>query len=225
VTTPDVTLPLALFDFDDTLSDRAGEFRNWATKWIDRHDINDPDALEWMCATDDGGYLARDLFFRQAIDRFGMADSRQDLVDDYVLTAHDDYQADPGLYAKLEALIASGWRIGIVTNGGDGQDTKIDKVGIRPLLSCAVVSGNVGIRKPDPAIFHLAVEAAGGAGPEAPWMVGDNARNDIIGGRDAGLQTIWISFGEPWTNVALPPDRVAVDLPSALGILSSRVPH
>lgn len=210
---------LVLFDFDDTLSDRAGAFRNWATKWIRRHDIDDPDALDWMCTNDDGGYRPRDLFFADAKERFGLADHASELARDYALTAHDDYRRDPTIVAELQSLVDLGLRVGVVTNGGVGQQVKIEKLGIEPLLSCAVVSGLVGFRKPDPRIFHLAVELAGGAGPSPTWMVGDNPRYDVAGAQSAGLRGMWISHGRTWETALAPPDAIAADITSAMALL------
>lgn len=216
--------PLVLFDLDDTLSDRAGAFRRWAERWIERHGIADPDALDWMVTNDDGGYRPRDLFFTDAAERFGLPDDPEALARDYALTAHDDYREDPALVAQLTSLIDDGWRVGVVTNGGIGQSVKIEKLGIRPLLRCEVVSGLVGVRKPDPAIFELAVAEAGGPGPDVPWMVGDHPANDVVGGRGAGLRTLWISLGRAWapplvTDATVPPDAVAPDLASAVALL------
>ena len=171
---------LILFDLDDTLSDRAGAFRNWARKWIARHGIGDPDALDWMCTNDDGGYRPRDLFFADAKERFALAQRASELARDYALTAHDDYHEDPVIVGELRSLVDRGARVGLVTNGAVGQQVKAEKLGIMPLLSCCVVSGLVGIRKPDPRIFALAVEAAGGPGPDVAWMVGDNADYVVV---------------------------------------------
>lgn len=211
--------PLVLFDLDDTLSDRTGAFRGWARRWIDRHGITDEGALDWMTTNDDGGYRPRDLFFEQAKERFGLPDRAADLARDYALTAHDDYHEDPALVALLRTLIDDGWRVGVVTNGGVGQQVKIEKLGIAPLLSCEVVSGLVGVRKPDPRIFAIAVEEAGGPGPDTPWMVGDHAEYDVGGAQHAGLRGMWISLGREWPGDLPRPDAIAPDLSSAISLL------
>ena len=216
--------PLVLFDLDDTLSDRAGAFRNWAEKWIVRHHIGDPDALDWMTTNDDGGYRPRNLFFTDAKDHFGLPERASELAREYAMTAHDDYGYDPLLVAEVRSLVDAGLRVGIVTNGGVGQQVKIQKLGIEPLLSCCVVSGLVGIRKPDPRIFDLAVAEAGGPGPFVPWMVGDNARYDVGGAQSAGLRGLWISLGRTWERELPPPDAIAADITSAMAFLRGAFP-
>jgi FMN phosphatase YigB (HAD superfamily) len=55
-----------------------------------------------------------------------------------------------------------------------------------------VSSARVGIRKPNPRIFNLALEALG-IPPEKAAMVGDTLGADILGARNAGLMGIWIT--------------------------------
>jgi putative hydrolase of the HAD superfamily len=69
-------------------------------------------------------------------------------------------------------------------------------------LSCyfckVVESAVVGVRKPDPAIFKLAIEHLG-IHPEEAFVVGDSYTKDIIPSQSLGCQTIWIK-GEGWDS-------------------------
>ena len=100
----------------------------------------------------------------------------------------------PGSRAGLQALAATGVRLGIVSNadGLIGQrlaELEILQVGPGPgvAVECVIDSGNVGVMKPDPRIFHIALEAMG-LEPEAAWYVGDMAGIDVVGARRAGLR-------------------------------------
>ena len=87
-----------------------------------------------------------------------------------------------------------GWRIGIITNGATRmQRRKIALAGLGPLIDGAVISGEVGLAKPDPRIFALARDLLGGGADAEGWMVGDLLHTDIAGGSAAGLQTVWLS--------------------------------
>ena len=55
-----------------------------------------------------------------------------------------------------------------------------------------VVSEEVGISKPDPRIFVVALERAGVEAPEAV-MVGDSWANDVEGARAAGIRPVWFN--------------------------------
>ena len=55
-------------------------------------------------------------------------------------------------------------------------------------------SGDVGVSKPDPAIFQLAVEQANCTAAEAV-MIGDRPNKDIAGAKAIGMLTIRIRQG------------------------------
>lgn len=69
------------------------------------------------------------------------------------------------------------------------------------LLKCfktIVESAVVGVRKPDPQIFVLGVEALGLPAEEV-LVVGDSYRKDIVPALKAGCRAIWIK-GKGWTD-------------------------
>ena len=102
----------------------------------------------------------------------------------------------PGSVDGLRALIATGVHVGIVSNadGTVGQRLAAQEVlqvgpGIGVEVACVIDSGAVGVSKPDPRIFHLALDAIGVAAADA-WYVGDMPRIDVVGARAAGLWPI-----------------------------------
>lgn len=94
-----------------------------------------------------------------------------------------------------EAILAplrQRYRLAIVTNGPTHlQWPKLKKFGIQDLVDYVVVSGDVGIHKPDPAIFHhLLTQSSVDAARAA--HVGDSIHSDIAGARAAGMTAIWL---------------------------------
>lgn len=61
-----------------------------------------------------------------------------------------------------------------------------------------VESAVVGVRKPDPQIFRLGVEALG-MKPEETVVIGDSFSKDIVPASSIGCQTVWIK-GKGWGN-------------------------
>ena len=59
--------------------------------------------------------------------------------------------------------------------------------GVGVNIECVVDSGNVGVMKPDPRIFHAAVDLLG-VDPEQVWYVGDMPAIDVVGARRAGIR-------------------------------------
>ena len=91
--------------------------------------------------------------------------------------------------------------LALITNGPeDMQRAGIHNVGIAPYFKTLVISGaaDVGVRKPNPRIFHLACERLGVA-PEHALMVGDHAEADIRGARGVGMRTVHIEREGPPT--------------------------
>jgi putative hydrolase of the HAD superfamily len=96
----------------------------------------------------------------------------------------------------LRALTATGVHVGIISNadGTVAQRLAAQEVlqvgpGLGVQVACVIDSGAVGVSKPDPRIFHLALEVIGVAGSDA-WYVGDMPGIDVVGARAAGLRPI-----------------------------------
>lgn len=100
----------------------------------------------------------------------------------------------PGAEALLHQLQQSGLRIGLLTNGApDLQREKIEASGLGMFFDAAVVSGEIGTGKPEPAIFHHLLGMLGVA-PADALMVGNSLSRDIVGGKRAGLHTCWLAL-------------------------------
>lgn len=101
----------------------------------------------------------------------------------------------PAVSAMLDACVAIGVPLGIISNGtSEGQGRKVRTLGLTRWFvpEHIVISGEVGLRKPDPAIFQLAAERLG-ARPEACWYIGDTFGNDIVPAAEAGWHAVWLN--------------------------------
>ena len=99
----------------------------------------------------------------------------------------------PGARDGLRALADTGVRLGIISNadGLIGQrlaELEILQVGpgIGVAVECVIDSGAVGVMKPDPRIFQIALDAMAIDAADA-WYVGDMPGIDVVGARAAGL--------------------------------------
>ncbi len=97
----------------------------------------------------------------------------------------------PGAEAAFLA-IAERLPVGLLTNGfAEVQHAKLDRFpALRERAAAVVVSEEVGVMKPHPAIFAHATEAAGVAAGEILY-VGDSLHSDVEGGLAAGWQVAW----------------------------------
>jgi HAD superfamily hydrolase (TIGR01549 family) len=84
-------------------------------------------------------------------------------------------------------------RIAIVSNNvRDEQEGKLALFGFGPFVDELVVSAEVGISKPDAAIFRIALDRLGVTADSAV-MVGDSWAADIEGARAAGIRAVWFN--------------------------------
>jgi putative hydrolase of the HAD superfamily len=88
-------------------------------------------------------------------------------------------------------------RLGLLTNGpADIQRHKFNGTGLADCFDAVVISGELGIGKPDPAVFAAVLEGLGTA-PENTVMVGDSWTRDVQGALGAGLSAVWLAQGRP----------------------------
>jgi HAD superfamily hydrolase (TIGR01549 family) len=89
-------------------------------------------------------------------------------------------------------------QVGIVTNNTlDEQQDKLRFLHLDREVELMVVSDDVGVAKPDPRIFAIALARAGRSARETV-MVGDSWTNDVLGARAAGIRPVWFNrFGRP----------------------------
>ncbi len=88
-----------------------------------------------------------------------------------------DLGADPAL------------RLGIVSDWGSNLPAIVAGLGLDRHLDFVLASAAVGLAKPDPAFFAMALERAGVGAGEA-LMVGDSYRADVVGARAAGMDAV-----------------------------------
>nr|MDJ0498493.1 HAD-IA family hydrolase [Acidimicrobiia bacterium] len=68
---------------------------------------------------------------------------------------------------------------------------RIARLGLEPLFDAIVISGEVGVSKPDAAIFELALVALGQPEKPTALMVGDSLSSDITGANNFGIAACW----------------------------------
>jgi HAD superfamily hydrolase (TIGR01509 family) len=98
----------------------------------------------------------------------------------------------------LEALKKKGLTLGVVSNFYGNLEVVCREFGLDRMLTTMVDSVLVGVRKPDPAIFRIALDACG-ASPEETVVVGDSYERDIVPAKSLGCTTIWLN-GRSWNN-------------------------
>lgn len=191
-----------LFDFDETLQDRTAAFEKYMDTFaadffpdIDKTELKK--RKEDMRVTGNGGYVNREEWYQQLIDMWHWenAPSKTELANHYDTKFGDHNVIFPNSFKLLKELKNRGYIVGVITNGPSYlQNHKMDTSGLRPYCDIVVVSGDVGVHKPDPALFVYTADKLGLKTSECVY-VGDHPVNDIQGALAAGMKAIRMNFG------------------------------
>jgi putative hydrolase of the HAD superfamily len=101
----------------------------------------------------------------------------------------------PDAEPVLRVVRDAGIGVGIVSDWGSNLHGIVSELGLDAYVDFVLPSGSVGLAKPDPAFFAVALERAGVA-PDEALMVGDSYRADILGARAAGMDAVWLDRTE-----------------------------
>ena len=93
---------------------------------------------------------------------------------------------------RVRSLRAEGYRVGLITNNvREASSSWRALIPVDELFEVIVDSSEVGMRKPNPAIFLHALELLGGVEPGAAVFL-DDAPGNVVGARLAGLHAIHV---------------------------------
>jgi HAD superfamily hydrolase (TIGR01509 family) len=116
-------------------------------------------------------------------------------------------------HALLESLRERGLRLAVVSNTWPEPARLVRRelveLGVAERVDAIVLSGEVGVRKPDPEIFARAL-AELGVEPEAAIFVGDRLVDDVGGAARVGMttvQAVWFHADE--ADPGIEPDALA----------------
>ncbi len=98
----------------------------------------------------------------------------------------------PEVFAGLKKL---GYPLGLISNSDGSIAGSMKKLGLSHFFDCIIDSHVVGVEKPDPRIFQIALAQIGLPAAQCVY-IGDNYDRDVIGARQAGLTPILLDpFG------------------------------
>lgn len=97
----------------------------------------------------------------------------------------------PGVDELLNEL-SGNIRLAIITNGlTKVQRPRFDRSRIGHFIESYIISEEIGLQKPDPAIFKYTLDKLDHVRKESVLIVGDNINSDILGGITFGIDTCW----------------------------------
>jgi putative hydrolase of the HAD superfamily len=193
-------LKAVLFDLDDTLLDTGSSREERARRAYHRlraEGIQVGWGAFWrnVNSLDEGGFYSKGV--EGAIRDLGLhaTELGEECAGLWRFIGAEDLLAhSPGCTAVLDALKSS-YRLGVITNGpAEAQRHKFEHAGLEDYFEVFLPSGEIGIHKPDPEIFLVALERMDLAPHEAVF-IGDHLDLDVIGAQRAGMRGILYNPG------------------------------
>jgi putative hydrolase of the HAD superfamily len=186
-----------LFDLDGTLLNRRRSFELFVRAQWERfaqvlQTIDQEAYVQTLVERDRDGYAPRRELFTGITAQFELPSGLSEtLLDDYragfpnaCLLFHDAAET-------LSVLRASRLQLGLITNGSVRmQNRKLECLSLSPMFDTILISDAEGFSKPDPRIFHRALDQLEVNSAQAVY-VGDHPEIDIAGARAAGMRAIW----------------------------------
>ncbi|MBT8363416.1 MAG: haloacid dehalogenase type II [Deltaproteobacteria bacterium] len=153
-----------------------------------------------------------------ALDVFNITDNqlRNDLIDAYL-----QLKCYPEVPDTLARLKDSGRQIAILSNGSPAMlEAVVKSSGLEDLVQTVLSVEMVGVFKPDPKVYQLAVDRLGVAAAEVVFMSA-NAW-DAVGATAFGLRVAWINrFSQRPERLPFQPDTEIKTLAELPGLLES----
>ena len=117
------------------------------------------------------------------------------LAIEYIEHLSDFNHLFEGTFEILEYLKAK-YKLHMITNGFEEiQSKKMESSKILNYFDVIITSESVGVKKPNPKVFHHALKVAD-ANTENSIMIGDSIEADILGALNIGMQAIHCNFDE-----------------------------
>ena len=161
------------------------------------------------------------------MEHLGVSEGLTKVLDDLYTLTQKHTAASREVLLKLRETAT----LALVSNFYGNLDTVLQEFHLDNIFDVVIESAAIGIRKPDPAIYELAMKRfrekrgerreerdVSCGREESIIVVGDSMKNDIQPAKELGLYTIQIS-GEPWDNInttGISADRVITNLKELL---------
>lgn len=148
-------------------------------------------------------------YYQVLLQHLGIADPRPALCSALyaTFTRHDNYAFYNDVNPVLRRLRTSGMRLGVISNWENWLHDLLAAHEICEVFDCVIVSGTVGIEKPDPAIFHLAFDELAVL-PQRCIYVGDSVEYDVDPARAVGFEPVLIDRNGRFDGKTAPCRRI-----------------
>ena len=205
-------IKLVLFDVDDTLYDFERNWQHTVESVFLSHPLTSEFEQERICRlfnhysqlhwdkTVRGELNFRavpPLALQETLEEFGktlLDEAFDSFTQAFIETSLSHLQGDDTVRSVIKADQSTLWAWNYYEWCNYTAREKLTRLGLGDLfpVHAVIVSSDVGVAKPDPAIFELALDRLGYLAEETVF-VGDSWQADMVGAMNAGLHAIWFN--------------------------------
>ncbi len=155
-------------------------------------DVGDAPLLRWLR---ENAKTFRRQAWASTLCEHGIDDESlaQELAEGFRHCVYASVTLFPETIEVLNALRGK-YRLGMITNGApDIQMGKVEAAHLRHYFEAIIISGELGIGKPERGVFDHALRRMS-ASPEESLMVGNSFERDVEGALGAGMRAVWLNL-------------------------------
>ena len=125
------------------------------------------------------------------------------------------YKLFDDVLPTLKEISDAGYRLGLISNFDEWLEEMLVELEVGHLFEVSIISGQVGIEKPDPKIYELALEGAG-VTPNKAVHIGDSPVTDVEPSRSVGMTPVLLDRYNRYPNPEVARVESLSELPALL---------
>jgi putative hydrolase of the HAD superfamily len=204
------TIQAVIFDLDNTLTDFMKAKENSITAAVDAMiDVGLPLGRDEAVAKIFAIYKDKGIEHQRVFNFFleqtlGAVDGRMmaAAVVAYRRARDGSLVTYPHAKLVLNRLLKQGYKLAVVSDApGFEAWLRLTALGLQHTFDVVLTFDDTGVHKPDPQGFLMALERLQ-VEPDRAVVIGDWKERDILGGRNAGLHTVYARYGDQYSQYA-----------------------
>ena len=198
-----MTIKGIFFDAADVFYARKESTATYAVRLLREHgypaEISAGDAERRKALVDraSGGHISAEAYWNEVLQMYGVTEpDERAVLAELIIEQSDAIYGLPQARETLHALKERGFVLGIITDTISPLARKIrwlEQVGVAEFIDHIACSTELGVRKPDPAIYLAALRQAGLTVEESAFV--GHATDELAGARQVGLKTVAVFYG------------------------------
>lgn len=132
--------------------------------------------------------------FEEFFSKFNLSSDYKEVNEKYLTLLTKNVEVVDGISEVLDKL-KDKYELYIITNGVKWtQEERLRQTEVRKYFKDFFISEAIGYQKPDKEFFKFVIEKIGDSDLSHYLVVGDSISSDILGGINAGIDTLWFNL-------------------------------